>query len=145
MTIKIKYDGCQHPIEMNENGDWIDLYTSEDVTLNAGDFALIPLGIEMELPAGVEANIVARSSTFIKYGIIQTNCYGVIDNSYCGDKDMWKFPAYATQNITIPAGTRICQFRLNLTMRQQFGRNIEFEPVLTLGNADRNGFGSTGN
>lgn len=144
MTIKIRYDGCKTPIELNEKGDWIDLYTAEDAELKAGDFKLISLGVEMELPKGTEANIVARSSTFMKYGIIQTNCFGVIDSNYCGDNDIWKMPVYATRDVFIPEGTRLCQFRINLTQAQQFGNRIEFEPVLTLGNKDRQGFGSTG-
>ena len=67
-----------------EVGNWIDLYTSVPVTIKKGEFCLIPLGVGMKLPDGYEANVVSRSSTFKNYGIIQTNAYGVIDNSYCG-------------------------------------------------------------
>lgn len=128
---------------MNDAGNWIDLYTAEAVEMEAGENRLISLGIAMDLPRGIEANIVPRSSTFKRYGIVQTNHFGVIDDSYCGDNDIWKFGAYATRNTAIPAGSRICQFRINRTMRSEFGQ-IEFEPVLTLENADRGGWGSTG-
>ena len=63
--------------------------------MKAGEFRLIPLGIAMELPAGYEAHVVPRSSTYKNFGIIQTNHMGVIDESYCGDYDQWFFPAYA--------------------------------------------------
>lgn len=49
------------------------------------------------------------------------------------------FPAYATKNITIPAGTRICQFRI-----QQEQPSIEFNVVESLGTENRGGLGSSG-
>ena len=139
----MRYDNIENPIKYSDNGDWIDLYTAEDADLKQGEFRLISLGISMELPQGYEANVVPRSSTFGRYGVLQTNSYGVIDSSYCGDEDIWKFPAYATRDVFIPKGTRICQFKINETMRSKLG-DIEFTPVFTLGNAPRGGFGSTG-
>ena len=143
IDIKVRYDNIENPIKYSNNGDWIDLYTAEDADLKQGEFRLISLGVSMELPQGCEASIVPRSSTFGRYGVLQTNSYGVIDSSYCGDEDVWKFPAYATRDIFIPKGTRICQFKINETMRSKLG-DIEFIPVFTLGNVPRGGFGSTG-
>ena len=107
--------------------------------MKAGEFKLISLGVSMELPEGFEAHIVPRSSTFMKFGIIQTNHCGIIDESYCGDNDIWKFPAYALRDTEIHLNDRICQFRL-----------FEHQPELVIdetdhfGNEDRGGFGSTG-
>ena len=143
ININVRYDNIENPIKYSDNGDWIDLYTAEDAGLKQGEFRLISLGVSMELPQGYEANIVPRSSTFGRYGVIQTNSYGVIDSSYCGDEDIWRFPAYATRDVFIPKGTRICQFRINETMKSKLGE-IEFTPVFTLGNTSRGGFGSTG-
>ena len=119
--------------------DWIDLRASEDVSLKAGEFKLIPLGVAMELPQGYEAHIVPRSSTFKTWGIIQTNSMGVVDCSYCGDNDMWRMPVYATRDVEIHVNDRICQFRI---MKNQ--PKISFEEVEHLDNEDRGGFGSTG-
>ena len=119
--------------------DWIDLRAAEDVSLRAGEFRLIPLGVAIKLPAGYEAHIVPRSSTFKNFGILQTNHMGVIDETYCGDNDQWFFPALATRDTVIHANDRICQFRI-----------MEHQPVLTfveaahLDSPDRGGFGSTG-
>ena len=93
----------------------------------------------MELPEGYEANIVPRSSTFKRYGILQTNSMGVIDSSYCGENDVWMMPVYVTRDADIYAGDRICQFRVVQNQPQ-----INFEEVERLGNEDRGGFGSTG-
>lgn len=139
MKIKIKYFTDIEKIAKIEKGDWIDLRAAEDVTLKAGEFKLIPLGVAMELPAGYEAHMVPRSSTYKKFGIIQTNHQAVIDESYCGDNDQWLYPAYALRDTEIHKGDRICQFRI---MEKQ--PNIEFEEVEQLGNEDRGSFGSTG-
>lgn len=77
LKIKIKnLKGVKLPEKVN-NGDWIDLRAAEDVTIQEGGWMLIPLGIAMELPEGYEAHVVPRSSTFKKYGIIQTNHCGM--------------------------------------------------------------------
>ena len=139
MEIKIKYFTDIEKIGKIEKGDWIDLRAAEDVTLKAGEFKLIPLGVAMELPHGYEAHIVPRSSTYKKFGIIQTNHQAVIDESYCGDNDQWLYPAYALRDTEIKKNDRICQFRI---MEKQ--PNLDFIEVETLDNKDRGGFGSTG-
>lgn len=141
MNIKIKYfdDEIDKITNHNGKGDWYDLRAAETVKLKAGEFKLIPLGVGMQLPKGYEANIVPRSSTFKNYGIIQTNHFGVIDNSYSGDNDQWMFPAYATRDVVINKNERICQFRVNEVQPE-----FELVEVEHLGDNDRGGFGSTG-
>ena len=141
MEIKIKYhDGMEKwPIEKFEKGDFIDLRAAEDVEMNAGEFMLISLGISMQLPAGYHAQVVPRSSTFKNFGIIMANSIGIIDNSYCGDNDIWRFPALAMRKTAIRKGDRICQFRI---VKNQDACN--FIKVDSLGNEDRGGIGSTG-
>lgn len=112
---------------------------AETVELKAGDFKIISLGISMKLPEGYEAHIVPRSSTFKKWGILQTNHMGVIDNSYSGDNDIWGMPVLAMRDTTIQENDRICQFRIVKRMEQ-----VEMEQVDHLEGADRGGFGSTG-
>lgn len=141
MEIKIKYFDKEIDKIKNIEGksDWFDLRASETIEMKAGDFKLIPLGIGAILPDGYEANIVPRSSTFKNYGILQTNCYGVIDNSYSGDNDEWKFPAYATRDTIINKNDRICQFRINKKQPE-----YQFVEVEHLNDLDRGGFGSSG-
>lgn len=99
-SIKIKYNSqIIERIKKVNIGDWIDLRAAETVTLKAGEFKLIPLGIAMELPKGYEAHVVPRSSTFKNFGIIQTNSMGIIDETYCGDNDWWLYLAYVYANI----------------------------------------------
>ena len=139
--IKIKYfvDGIDPLCYVAGKSDWIDLHAAEDVTLKAGEFRLIPLGVALALPEGYEAHIVPRSSTFKNYGILQTNSMGVVDRSYCGDNDQWRMPVYATRDVTIEKNARICQFRI---MKNQ--PPLVFTRVERLEGPDRGGFGSTG-
>ena len=139
MKIDIKYHTDIIPLEMVENGDWIDLRVAEDVRMKAGEFRIISLGVSMKLPEGYEAHIVPRSSTFKVWGILQTNHMGVIDNSYCGDDDVWGFPAFATRDVHIEKNSRICQFRLVKKMKK-----VDFKTVKSLGNKNRGGWGSSG-
>ena len=137
--IKIKYLKDIQKIERFNVGDWIDLRAAEDVTMKAGEYRMIPLGVAMELPKGYEALVAPRSSTFRKYGIILTNSVGIIDEAYKGDNDEWNFLAYAVRNTFIKKNERICQFRI---IKHQ--PLIHLQEVDNLGNADRGGIGSTG-
>ena len=139
--IKIKYFTDIEKIKKidGDKSDWVDLRAAEDVELKAGEFKLIPLGVGMKLPEGYEAHIVPRSSTYKNFGILQTNHCGIIDNSYSGDNDQWKFPALAMRDTVIKKNDRICQFRI---MEKQ--KNIKFIEVEKLDSIDRGGFGSTG-
>ena len=139
MEILIKYftDGVE--LKSIDKGDWIDLKSAETIYLNEGDFKLIPLGVAMQIPAGYEAHISPRGSTFKNWGIIQTNSVGVVDNSYNGDNDQWFMPVYATRDTVIYKGDRVCQFRI---IENQ--PSIRFTEVKRLENPDRGGHGSTG-
>lgn len=139
MEINIKYHADIHPLEQTDRGDWIDLRAAEDVVLKAGEFKLISLGVSMKLPLGYEALVIPRSSTFKHWGVIQTNHCGLIDNSYCGDNDIWMFPALATRDVVIEKNSRICQFRIQKKMS-----SVEFHTVDRLGSVNRGGFGSSG-
>lgn len=139
MVVKIKYFKGMGKLEEIKNGDWIDLRSRETIDLEAGEYAEIPLGVAMKLPLGYEAHIAPRSSTYKKWGIIQTNSVGIVDNSYCGDNDEWKVPVLAIRKTRIHAGDRICQFRIVEKMKKPMFMEVE-----KLNETDRGGFGSTG-
>ena len=140
-TIRIKYftDAIEHLAYIDGKSDWIDLRAAEEVELKKGEFRLIRLGVAMQLPEGYEAHVVPRSSTFKNFGVIQANHMGVIDGSYCGDNDEWRFPALAVRDTVIHVNDRICQFRI---MEKQ--PDFELETVDHLKEKSRGGFGSTG-
>lgn len=139
LKIFIKYHTDITRIEKIAVGDWIDLRAAEDVTLKKGDFKIISLGVSMKLPEGYEAHLLPRSSTCKKFSIVSANSQGIIDNSYCGDNDVWGMPVLAVADTFIPKDTRICQFRIEKTMPE-----VEIVEVDKLDDKDRGGFGSTG-
>ena len=141
------------PVETpKRNGAYWDLFLPEDVVVPTGEFFLIPLGIAVKLPKGYHAELVVRSSTPIKWGIISANSIGVIDGTYCGNEDMWKLLALRPFGLVkeyptiIPAGTRIAQFTIVKDDIEEngMGIDIEFQEVEHLPDPSRGGFGSTG-
>lgn len=140
-NIAVKYFSQDYPkLEyIDGKSDWIDLRADKTLELEAHKHYLIPLGIAMQLPEGYEALLAPRSSSFKKWGIIQTNTPGVIDETYCGPEDQWFMSVYTTRNATIERFDRICQFRI-----------IEHQPKLNFvesdltGNTSRGGHGTTG-
>ena len=146
--------------EIIKKGDWVDLCTNKDIILEGPksykgkvtfSSTLIPLGVAMRLPKGCEAIVAPRSSTFNKYGIIQSNSIGVIDWSYNGDSDEWKMPVIAFRDTEIIEGFRACQFRIQLSQKATFWQKIKWllssgikiVAVDELGSINRGGFGST--
>lgn len=169
-TIKVKVltSGCEPTF--NEKGDWVDLRAAEDVEIQApyslalhksrGERTrdvvnfrkLIPLGVAMQLPEGMEAIVAPRSSTHKHFNILECNSIGIIDNSYSGPEDQWFFPALSIGKANIKKGDRICQFRIQPSQRATFRQKlkwllssgVEFEFVEELENPNRGGNGSTG-
>ena len=140
MELLVKYHNSRiDKIKKVEKGDWIDLRAAETVRLKAGEFRLISLGISVKLPEGYEVHIAPRSSTFRNWGILQVNSVGVVDESYCGEGDLWMMPVYATRDTVISENDRICQFRIVEKMPE-----LTITEVESLSGPDRGGFGSTG-
>lgn len=113
-------------IKPQANGNWIDVMNAEDVSLMTirPQFASfkISLGFSMKIPKGYEAHLAPRSSTYQRYGLIQTNGIGIVDETYSGTKDVWMLPVCQLQTPTvneIPRGTRIAQFRFVASMEKK--------------------------
>lgn len=140
LEIKVKYHTDIDPLKQIEVGDAIDVRAAEDVDLLFMQSKKIRLGFSCQLPDGYIALLSPRSSTFEKYGIIQVNSPGIIDNTFCGDDDEWCMPVVALRtNMHIPKNTRIGQFIIIPKMPK-----VNFPTVDTLGNKNRGSFGSTG-
>lgn len=155
--IKIKVAKDLNVPTVITKGDWIDLRSNENVTftkedVNNNTIKYISLGVAIELPLGYEAVLAPRSSTPKNYNITVPNSFGVIDNSYCGDNDIWKFPALAFKETTIHKNDRIAQFRIQLSQKATIWQKIKWlftsgvtiQIVPSLSNNNRGGFGTTG-
>lgn len=114
-------------------------YLSEPVTLAPGERRLIPTGLYVELPPGIEAQVRARSGLSIKHGIGLVNGVGTVDSDYRGE---WNVPLinFGDQPYTIHDGDRIAQ-----VVFARYER-AEFMLVDEIAGSERGagGFGHTG-
>lgn len=83
-------------------------YIEEPITLQPGERRLVPTGLFVELPVGIEAQIRARSGLAIKHGIGLVNGIGTVDSDYRGE---WNIPLinWGQEPFTINNGDRIAQ------------------------------------
>lgn len=140
LTIKVKYHTDIDPLQQIEIGDAIDVRAAEDIDLKFMQSTIIPLGFSCQLPKGYFALLLPRSSTFKRWGIIQNNSIGLIDESFSGPNDIWGMPVVALRNdVHIKKNERIGQFIILPKMP-----TVQFETVDYLENEDRGGFGSSG-
>ena len=119
----------------------MDLYAnlSVPVILQPFERSLIPTGIFMELPQGVEAQIRPRSGLAIKKGLTCLNTPGTIDSDYRGEVQVILINL-SNEAQTIEHGDRIAQ--MVIARYEQ----IQWEPTTQLDYTERGqgGFGSTG-
>lgn len=110
MVLVASYHGSK-PIEDQSVGNWIDLRSAEDVSLNAFEYRKISLGFCLAIPEGFEVHIAPRSSTYEKWGILLTNGVTVIDRPKDPNAP-WRVPVLAMRATQIYKGDRIVQFRI---------------------------------
>lgn len=151
--VKVLLHSKYAQISIKENGDCFDLFTCEEAKVKSGTPTLISLGVSMRLPKGCVAKLYDRSSTPIEVGVQLAHSVGYIDWTYQGNDDVWKYCAKVckggTRSVTIPAGTRICQFEICLSQRATVWQKLKwlltsgykFEYVDNLEGVSRGGFG----
>ena len=140
-TIKIISKSGRMPTYETEGSAGADLraYLDEPVTLMPGERKLIPTGLYVELPQGIEAQVRARSGLSIKHGIGLVNGVGTVDSDYRGE---WNVPLinFSDEPYTINDGDRIAQVDFSRYER------ASFESVEKINETERGdgGFGHTG-
>lgn len=121
------------------SGADVRAHIDEPITLMPGERRLIPTGIFVEVPEGMEAQIRARSGLAIKHGIGLVNGVGTVDSDYRGE---WNIPVinWGSEPYTIHDGDRIAQ-----VVFARYER-AEFELVDEISQTERGegGFGHTG-
>lgn len=141
MKIKIKSTGGVLPAYETDGSAGMDLRAmlDEPVVLGPGQRKLIPTGISIELPAGYEAQIRARSGLAVKKGIGLVNGIGTIDSDYRGDIGVILIN-WGDEDFVIENGDRIAQMVIAKYER------VEWETADDLSATERGsgGFGHTG-
>ena len=112
---------------------------SEPILLQPMQRALVPTGLFMALPPGMEAQVRPRSGLAIKHGITVLNSPGTIDADYRGEVCVI-LVNLSEQPFTIADGERIAQ--MVIARHEQ----VEWQPTDTLDETERGagGFGHSG-
>jgi dUTP pyrophosphatase len=112
---------------------------SESITLQPLDRKIIPTGLFLELPIGIEAQVRPRSGLAAKKGVTVLNAPGTIDADYRGEVGVI-LVNLSNEPFTIENGERIAQMVIAQHER------AEWSLVNSLSETARGegGFGSTG-
>jgi dUTP pyrophosphatase len=137
------YEGLALPRYETTGSAGMDLRAAlpEDapVTLQPGEWRLIPTGLSMALPEGFEAQIRPRSGLAAKHAISCVNTPGTVDSDYRGELRV-NLINHGREPFTINRGERIAQIIIAPVIQ------AVWEEVDDLGETERgaSGFGSTG-
>lgn len=130
---------CKLPTRGYTSDAGLDIYVSEDTTVEPHTFADVRSHTAVNLPPGHWGYLVGRSSTLRKKGLLVNP--GVIDNGYTGElySAVWNL---TSQPVKIHAGERVAQLILmpNITP----GFHPEWVNSVTESDRGDKGFGSSG-
>jgi dUTP pyrophosphatase len=142
MNVKI-VNRSEHPLPhyQTDGAAGMDLRASltESLTLKPLERVLVPTGLFIELPQGLEAQIRPRSGLAFKHGLTVLNSPGTIDADYRGELKVL-LVNLSNEPFVVQNGERIAQLVIATYVR------AHWEAVKELSVTERNegGFGSTG-
>src|SRR5438309_11266309 len=129
------------PEYATEGAAGLDLLAAVEspVTLRPGERKLIPTGIRIALPEGMEGQVRARSGLALSQGLGMVNAPGTIDSDYRGEIKVILIN-WSEEPRTIRRGDRVAQLIISPVLR------IDLVETDCLGETDRGdgGFGHTG-
>jgi dUTP pyrophosphatase len=143
MNWVVVYAGDPHcvPAYQSEGASGADLVAcvESELVLKPGERALVPTGIRLELPPGLEAQVRPRSGLAAKSGVTVLNSPGTIDCDYRGEVKVILINL-GTEEFRIHSGDRVAQIVFSEVARVSFKLAGEIADTRR-GNG---GFGSTG-
>jgi dUTP pyrophosphatase len=136
-------DGLPLPAYQSTHAAGLDLVAAvpenAPLLLPPGQYALVPTGLSIAVPAGFEAQVRPRSGLAAKHGVTVLNAPGTVDADYRGEVGVLLIN-HGGEPFTIRRGERIAQMVIASVVR------AELVVVAALAQTDRGsgGFGSTG-
>jgi dUTP pyrophosphatase len=136
-------DGLPLPAYQSTHAAGLDLVAAvpenAPLLLSPGQYALVPTGLSIAVPAGFEAQVRPRSGLAAKHGVTVLNAPGTVDADYRGEIGVLLIN-HGGEPFTIRRGERIAQMVIASVVR------AELVVVAALSQTDRGsgGFGSTG-
>jgi dUTP pyrophosphatase len=112
---------------------------SASVCVSPGERMLVPTGLYLEIPAGLECQVRPRSGLALKKGITVLNTPGTIDSDYRGEVGVILINL-SNENFTIEPNDRIAQLVFCPVIQ------VTLIETVALESSERGtgGFGSTG-
>lgn len=114
-------------------------HMASDIVLKPGQRALVPTGLHMEIPPGLEAQVRPRSGLAAKNGVTVLNSPGTIDSDYRGEVQVL-LVNLGQEEFRIRSGDRIAQLVFSHVVRVSFRSQANIDDTARGGG----GFGSTG-
>lgn len=134
-------EGLELPRYQSAEAAGMDLMAAIDAPLEiaAGDRALVPTGLIIELPEDHEGQVRPRSGLALKHGVTLLNSPGTIDADYRGEVKVL-LVNLSREVFTVTRGMRIAQ----LVVAPFVQARTELRLQATPSNRGAGGFGSTG-
>lgn len=117
----------------------IDIRSTENCFIEAGNYRLVKTGLRIQLPIGYEAQIRPRSGLAYKKGVTVLNSPGTIDSDYRGEIGVILIN-HGKSTFHISAGDRIAQMVIAKYVRTELVLKESLEDT----ERGEGGFGSTG-
>ena len=114
---------------------WVD----RDIIIAPGARALVPTGLRLQIPVGLEGQVRPRSGLAARHGITVLNAPGTIDSDYRGEVQVI-LVNLGNEEFRVRSGDRIAQLVFCPVARVAFQR----EAVMDETARGSGGFGSTG-
>jgi dUTP pyrophosphatase len=110
-----------------------------EITLESGNWRLVPTGLQLHLPRGYEAQVRPRSGLALKHGVTVLNTPGTIDADYRGEVGVVLIN-HGPRPFVVTRGMRIAQLVVAPVVQ------VTLQPRTSLDETERGGggFGSTG-
>ena len=160
IPIEYCHENAKMPAYAHLTDAGMDVFATEEITINPGETKLIPLGIKCALPMGYELQVRPKSGRSLKSKLRVANTPGTIDAGYRDeigvivdnidpfiksaemDENGRLYNVEFGSSITIGAGEKFAQLVLSEVPKAVF---YEVETVANIGEENRGGgFGSTG-
>lgn len=129
------------PKRQSQHASGFDLASAnkEDILIKPNKRSLIPTGISIELPAGLEGQIRSRSGLSYKNGVIVLNSPGTIDADYRGEIKII-LANFGEEDFIVKFGMRVAQLVLCKVVMEP----LVIKNMISSSLRGSNGFGSTG-
>lgn len=135
----VKFTGEYTPEYATRGSSGVDIRSSVDITIPPSMRALVPTGLSLEIPEGLEGQVRSRSGLANKHGVVVLNSPGTIDSDYRGEVKVL-LVNHGHEEYSVKKGDRIAQLVFVPIIQANLVR------VDSLSSTERGagGFGSTG-